>query len=255
MSASFSLRRGVRFWLITLAACAGILGTAALGRWQLERAAEKNALAAELAARSVQPPLAGRELEAALAAPPAGTDPDKFLFQRVELQGRWLPEYTVYLDNRQMDGHQGFLVVTPLQLAGKSTVILVQRGWAPRNFQERTALPPVGTPEGEAEVAGHLATETTQIYALGSGQSEQGFLRIRQNLHLDAFRAETGLALASMVVVQDGAPSEGLLRHWPPPDTGVQKNYGYVFQWFALCGLISGLYVWFQFVRPRRHAA
>ncbi|MGP1692637.1 MAG: SURF1 family cytochrome oxidase biogenesis protein, partial [Giesbergeria sp.] len=97
MSASFSLRRGVRFWLITLAACAGILGTAALGRWQLERAAEKNALAAELAARSVQSPLAGRELEAALAAPPAGTDPDKFLFQRVELQGRWLPEYTVYL--------------------------------------------------------------------------------------------------------------------------------------------------------------
>ncbi|WP_420852924.1 SURF1 family protein [Simplicispira suum] len=255
VSASFSLRSSLRLWLVSLAACAGILSTGALGRWQWERAAEKEALAAELAARSVQAPLAGAELQAALAPRTAESNPDKFLFHSVKLHGRWLPKYTVYLDNRQMDGHQGFFVITPLQLAGQDTVVLVQRGWAPRNFLERTALPPVLTPEGEVEVNGHLVAETTPIYALGSGQGEQGFLRIRQNLSLDAFRAETSLALAGLVVVQDGAPSEGLLRHWLPPDTGVQKNYGYVFQWFALCGLISGLYVWFQFIRPRRHRA
>jgi surfeit locus 1 family protein len=36
------------------------------------------------------------------------------------------------------------------------------------------------------------------------------------------------------------------------PDAGLQKNYGYAFQWFALCALILGLYVWFQLIQPRR---
>jgi surfeit locus 1 family protein len=45
--------------------------------------------------------------------------------------------------------------------------------------------------------------------------------------------------------------SDGLLRHWPAPDLGLHKHYGYAFQWFALCALILILYVWFQLVRPR----
>jgi surfeit locus 1 family protein len=252
--ASFSLGSRGRFWLVTLAAALGMATTAALGHWQWQRAAEKEALAADLAARSLQAPLAGQGLSEALS-PAAPDDAGRYLYRSVRLQGRWLPEYTVYLDNRQMHAHAGFFVVTPLQLAQDRSVVLVQRGWAPRNFRQRAALPPVDTPSGEVEVNGHLATEVTPIFALGSDQEGQGFLRIRQNLTLDAFRAETGLVLASLVVVQDGPPSEGLLRQWPPPNTGVQKNYGYVFQWFALCGLISGLYVWFQFVRPRRRRA
>ena len=49
----------------------------------------------------------------------------------------------------------------------------------------------------------------------------------------------------------DGAPPNGLLRHWPAPAFDVHKHYGYAFQWFAMAALITGLYVWFQLVRPR----
>jgi surfeit locus 1 family protein len=31
----------------------------------------------------------------------------------------------------------------------------------------------------------------------------------------------------------------------------VHKNLGYAVQWFALAALMTGLYVWFQLVRPR----
>ena len=44
------------------------------------------------------------------------------------------------------------------------------------------------------------------------------------------------------------------LRDWAAADTGVAKHYGYAFQWFALSALLSGLYVWFQLIAPRRHA-
>ena len=48
------------------------------------------------------------------------------------------------------------------------------------------------------------------------------------------------------------APSEGLLRDWAAPNLGVDKHYGYAFQWFGLFVLVVGLYGWFQIVVPVR---
>jgi len=79
---------------------------------------------------------------------------------------------------------------------------------------------------------------------------------------LAAFRTETGLALAPLTVLQTGPvgdAGDGLLRDWPVVGAGVEKHYGYAFQWFGLCGLIALLYVWFQivrrFIRPRSQPA
>ncbi|MEK9803755.1 MAG: SURF1 family protein, partial [Curvibacter sp.] len=52
---------------------------------------------------------------------------------------------------------------------------------------------------------------------------------------------------------QTGAAADGLLRDWPQINTGVDKHYGYAFQWFGLCALMAILYVWFQIV-PRLRA-
>lgn len=245
---------GPLFWLVLLAALAGMAATASLGRWQLSRAAEKEALQARIDERKRQPALDGRTLLA-----PASTDAQQqqaLVHRAVQLQGRWLPEHTVYLDNRQMQGRPGFFVLTPFRLADSNAVVLVQRGWAPRNFQDRMQLPPVQTPAGPVQVTGRVAAPPSRLYEFEGGDSAKGSSRIRQNLDLAAFGAETGLALAPLTVLQTGASGEGLLRDWPVIGAGVDKHYGYAFQWFGLCGLIALLYVWFQivrrFVRPRR---
>lgn len=250
---------GLRFWLITLAAVTGMLVTASLGRWQLSRAAEKEALQSMLYERGTKPAIDGRALLAAPAGP--GDDAQALVHRAVMLEGHWLPEHTVYLDNRQMQGRPGFFVLTPLQLAGANPgVVLVQRGWAPRNFQDRTQLPQVQT-SGDAvvHVQGRVAAAPSRLYEFQGGDSAQGSSRIRQNLDLAAFRTETGLALAPLTVLQTGEAGEGLLRDWPVVGAGVDKHYGYAFQWFGLCGLIALLYVWFQlvrrFIRPRSQPA
>ena len=242
---------GPLFWLILIAALASMLATASLGRWQLARAAEKEALQARIDERTRQPAIDGRSLLA-----PAGPEAQQALVHRsVALQGRWLPQHTVYLDNRQMQGRPGFFVLTPLQLVDSNSVVLVQRGWAPRNFQDRMQLPPVQTPDGTVQVAGRVALPPSRLYEFEGGDSAKGSSRIRQNLDLAAFRAETGLALAPLTVLQTGDAAEGLSRDWPVIGAGVDKHYGYAFQWFGLCGLIALLYVWFQivrrFIRPR----
>lgn len=232
-----------RIWIATTAALLGIAGTFALGLWQLDRAHQKEALAASIDARRGMAPLS----QDALLAPDALSQ----VHRPVHLRGTWVVDRTVFLDNRQMQGGVGFYVVTPLRMAGTDRVVLVQRGWAPRNFTAREQLPPVQTPPGEVEIEGRIAPPPSRLYQPGPA----GTGPIRQNLDLPAFAAETGLALLPVSVQQTGAASQGLRRDWPEAGgRGPETNYGYAFQWWALSGLIAALYVWFQFIQPRRQA-
>ncbi len=215
-----------------------MVATFALGRWQLSRAAQKEALHAAIEAQNQLPPVGLADLL-------GNAPPDALLHRQVRLQGSWLPERTVFLDNRPMHDQTGFYVVTPFKLAHSTAVLLVQRGWVARNFLDRTALPKIDSPAGEVTIQGRMAPPPGKLYAFQA--VEQG--AIRQNLDLVAFSAETGLALQALSVLQTGVLGDGLARDWPPANTGVEKHYGYAFQWFGLCALIAILYVWFQIVR------
>jgi surfeit locus 1 family protein len=240
---------GTRFWVVTAAALLGVVVTASLGRWQLSRAAQKEALQAAIDARALEPLLDANGADApAVTAREAAS---VLLHRRVLARGVWLADHAVWLDNRQMQGRPGFYVVTPLRLDGGG-VLLVQRGWAPRNFEDRLRLPELRTPSGTVEVRGVLSPPPARLYDLGT--AERG--AIRQNLDLDAFRAETGLPLAGLSIRQSNTTpdvrvqEDGLLRDWPQPDSGVDRHYGYAFQWFGLCALMVFLYAWFQ-ILPR----
>ena len=98
-------------------------------------------------------------------------------------------------------------------------------------------------------VEGRIAPPPSKLYEFEGADAGA----IRQNLDLAAFRARNRLAAAGRLsLLQTGAPSEGLLREWPAPNLGVDKHYGYAFQWFGLCGLVVILYVWFQLILPFR---
>jgi len=246
--------RGGRFWVITVAAVLTVAATVSLGRWQLSRAAQKEALQAEIEAQKTLPPIDQHDFLALDKATPA-------MHRPVRLRGLWLAPQTVYLDNRQMHGVPGFYVLTPFAVEGSEQTVLVQRGWVQRNFNDRTQLQPVETPAGLVEVTGRIAPPPSHLLELGKASpgapppAAAGSSPIRQNLDLEAFRAETGLPLRTDVSLQQtGAPSEGLQRDWPAPALGVEKHYGYAFQWFGLAALVVFLYVWFQFIAPYRSA-
>lgn len=239
------MRQTPRSWvkgLVLLAALAGVLLTASLGRWQMGRAAQKQAIAQAREARATQPVLDARRLqgldETALQA---------LIHRRVVLQGRWRAEHTVWLENRQMQGRTGFYVYTPMQLEGSHQVVLVQRGWAPRNFMDRTALPQIETPAGPVSIQGRLLPWPSRVYEFAPAEDTV----IRQNLVLEDYRRQTGLPLQALSVQQTDADAQGLQRAWPEAGSGVEKHHGYAFQWFALSALLVGLTLWFQFFRPR----
>ncbi|MBW3656752.1 MAG: SURF1 family protein, partial [Gemmatimonadetes bacterium] len=220
------MKRG-RFWLVTAAALAGIAITLALGLWQLGRAQQKLALHAAMQERQSLPALQQRSLI-------ADQDLAQLHHRAVVLRGQWEARHTVFLDTRQMNARPGFYVVTPVRLAGADAAVLVQRGWAPRNFVSREQLPAVETPAGEVEVRGRIAPPPAKLYEFATAAAGP----IRQNLDIAAFRAETGLPLLELSVQETGPPSQGLQRDWPQVASGVEKHYGYTFQWWALSGVI-----------------
>lgn len=232
-------------WRDTIVLAATLLGmavTARLGFWQLDRADQKARLQADIDQRETLPPLPAAEL----ARDPAQADAQ--VHRRTTLAGTWRPQYTVFLDNRQMNGRVGFFVLTPLVLNDGSAV-LVQRGWRARDFLERERLTPVPTPEGAVQVSGRLARDPARLYEFDGVAAGP----IRQNISLDEYGRETGLSLRPVTLLQTSpATDDGLSRDWPRPAAGLQKHYGYAFQWFALCALIGGLHAWFRILRPRR---
>jgi len=261
--------RAGRFWFITAVALLSFAAMVSLGRWQLSRAAQKEALKAEIEAQQNLPPV---DAQAFLALP----DATSAMHRPVRLRGLWLTPHTFYLDNRQMHGLSGFYVLTPFALEGTERTVLIQRGWIQRNFTDRAKLEPIETPSGLVEVTARIAPPPAHLLDLGKDEGAAapapaasaaaaattaatpesvGSSRIRQNLGLEAFRAETGLPLRTDVSLQQTGPaSEGLQRDWPAPALGVEKHYGYAFQWFGLAALVVLLYVWFQLIAPFRRA-
>lgn len=233
-----------RRWVVLAATLLMMALTARLGLWQLSRAAQKQTLQTSLDSRSALPPLPAADL--ARAADAAGQQHHR----RISVNGRWLPQHTVFLENRQFNGRPGFYVLTPLEIAPGDAVI-VQRGWAPRDGRDRSRVPEVPTATGPVLIEARIAPPPGRLYSFAT--KERGPLR--QNIDIVEFGREAGLTLRPMSLLQTNADvADGLVRDWPAPAVDVHKHYGYAFQWFALCALCAALYVWFQLIRPRRRA-
>lgn len=243
------MQRGVRFWIVTVAAMAALATTTALGLWQWGRAETKRALLAQQQAQRDAPPLDWDEVRGAAAQGQL----DALHGRAVRLRGRWVHEATVYLDNRPLHGQGGFVVVTPLLAPGGTAALLVQRGWVPRDPHDRTRVPALDEADAEVEVEGRLAPLPSRLFELGPDARGP----IRQNIDVAAAAAEWRLPLLQASVQQlgqsararDGTP---LVREWAVVAVPPEKHLAYAAQWFALAGLIAGLYVWFQLILPRR---
>jgi surfeit locus 1 family protein len=226
-----------RTLLALVAAMAAIALTLALGNWQLRRADEKLALQARWDRAEQVAPLA---LAGADTAAVEGRLP-----LRVVLRGRFLFEHEIWLDNRQMDGHAGMMHVVPLRLDG-GDVVLVNRGFAPRDPRDRARLPDVARPAGEVTVEGLAVAQTSRVLQLGEN-APAGERRpaIWQNLDFDAYERASGLAVPRWIVQQTGGGAEGLMRAWPRLSAGVDKHRGYALQWYSLAALVAALTVFF----------
>jgi surfeit locus 1 family protein len=231
-----------KFWLVAVASLVLIALGIALGKWQLNRAQYKQGLAQAMQDQANLPVLFS---EHGLRFAPDTKD----LYRRVQLRGSWMHDATIFWDNRQMGGKNGFIVLTPLRLDRSDAIVLVQRGWVQRNFLDRARVPVVETPPGLVDIQGQVAPFPARRIALGEAESGA----IWQNPNLSEYRSRFGDAFANISVRLTSGTADGLLRDWPAPDDGVDKHLGYAFQWFTLSAVVAIYFLWFQIVKRYRH--
>lgn len=200
-----------------------------LGQWQVRRAHEKESIARKITESETAPPvrLDGNALQR--------VDVDALEFRQVAVKGEFQAGWTVYLDNRPHEGKAGFYVLTPLKIAGSDRHIMVARGWVERNLVERSRLPDIATPAGAVELTGIVRQHAGRLLQLGQAAAIRPGA-IVQNLDVAEMARASGLELAPFIVEQTSDTGDGLVRAWPRPSQGVDKHWGYAFQWFALAG-------------------
>lgn len=216
----------------TLAAAAGIALMLSLGNWQLNRAQEKIDLKARIDERAKGP---------AINMSAAPLDAQDVQLRRVEARGSFDPKYAVFIDNRVWHGVAGYQVVMPLRLGDGDRYVLVNRGWV-AGTPDRNRLPEVKTPAEPVVIRGMALVPSKRFLEL-SGKTVEG--RVWENLTIERYRQSMPIAIQPFVIQEDreGAPDDGLVREWDPPDLGIDRHYGYAFQWFALAVTILVFYL------------
>ena len=208
-----------------------------LARWQVHRGDEKEARQALLDARVAATPVT---LTGFIDAA------EPLLYRRVRAAGEWIAHGQVFIDNQVLEGRVGYHVMTPLQLAGKKDALLVNRGWIARGpaYPKPPAAP---VPAGPAQVTG-MATLPPKRYLELGDKTVQG--DVWQNLSLDRYRAQTGIAILPVMVLADNA-SPGLSPVREKPDTGVERHREYALTWFSLAATTLVLWLVLNLKRAR----
>ena len=198
-----------------------------LGNWQVRRAAEKTALQARLTQRSALPPLV-------LDGKPV--DPPAVEYRRVIVTGEFVPNWPLFLDNRPFEGRTGFIVLMPFKIAGGDDVVLVARGWTPRDPAVHDRVPQVPTPGGRTTIEGLAILHPARVMELGKAPPPRPGA-IVQNVDPAGFAQASGLRTLPVLVEQTNPDATDLIRKWPAPAVDVDRNKGYAFQWYALAAM------------------
>ncbi len=224
----------------TLITAPAVMVALALGSWQVQRLAWKNALIAERQAQREAP---------ALARLPGDFDPAKHEFRRVAVQGRFRHDKELYLAARSMNGNAGYHVLTPLELTDGQEHILVNRGWVPLARKEPETRAP-GQAEGIASVAGYLRRPVERGWFVPDNLPQRNFWF---TIDIGAMATAKDISgLKPYVLEADAAPNRGGF-----PIGGVTRfelsneHLQYAITWYAMAVIGVAVYVLYHRRRAR----
>src|SRR4051794_9035502 len=171
--------------------------------------------------------------------------PGQYLGQPVSFAGTWLPEGTLYVADRGLDGKRGYWVMTPV-LVGESAMPVV-RGWS--------TWPEAPTPSGPVAVSGYLqASEGSNAPDDDPQDDVIPEMRIASVVqHVDA-----DLYSAYVVARHAGTGTQGLATVTPESvpevsSTSHLRNLLYAIQWWIFGGF--AVYIWVRWCRDQLEAA
>lgn len=214
-----------------------------LALWQLGRADEKQAMIDQRSERRA--PIEIGSKESTLRWSP-DLNPQVLDQQAVVLQGQWLNDASIALDNRAWEGRAGVHILTPMRLADGSHV-WINRGWmakAPGLTQVQIA--PAEDAKAIEGIA--LASVMKRMELAKQDPRTQGG-NVWQNFDWELSRQRVNGRVWPVIVWQTSPAGDGLLKKVPEVTSDVPKHLGYALQW-ALLSVLCLYFAWRM--RPKK---
>jgi surfeit locus 1 family protein len=200
-----------------------------LGTWQHQRAGEKRALWESFE----------RGADRTVALPAAGAPPLE-RYAHVRLEGVYVPDRQVLLDNLTHAERVGYRVLTPLRRAD-GTLVLVDRGWVPLG-RTRQDLPDVAVGAEPRVVTGRVDRLPRAGIELANPPDGAGWPRVLSFPTLAQVERVLGRPVYPQVVLLDPELPDGYVREWQPPGLPPERHLGYSVQWFSLAATLLVLW-------------
>ncbi|XP_059613398.1 SURF1-like protein [Phlebotomus argentipes] len=224
--------------------------TFSLGCWQVQRKKWKEGLIAELGEKTQLP---------AIELPENLDELENLEYRSVIVRGHFLHDREIFMGPRSLIQHgdgttkssvfskqgntSGYLVVTPLKLEGREEIILVNRGWVPKNRMKASS-------RAEGQVS--EAVELVGIVRLGEARPQ--FTPESKGKHflyrdLAKMCAITGASPYFLDAVESsslpGGPIGGQTRV-----TMRNEHLSYIITWFGLSG--GTAFMWYRQIFRRK---
>jgi surfeit locus 1 family protein len=216
----------------TLVTLVLLLFLVSLGRWQLQRAADKRVLYDSFAAGTDN------------TRPIDSTTPGLPRYQHVVLAGHYDASRQVLIDNMVSAERAGYFVITPFELDDGGW-ILVNRGWVPLG-PTRADKPAIPVADDERRIRGRADNLPAPGIQMGTRTALGGpypvVASFPNHAEIAALLAEPKWAGAADLILLDAGEPDGYVRNWMPPGMPPLRHIGYAVQWFGLAVALLVIY-------------
>ena len=198
-----------------------------LGFWQIDRADQKNNLNTNYTDRQKEVPIVLNKFNAL-------DEKTSLLWRKVELDGTFLNNQNIILDNQIFNQNAGFNIITPLKIEDSELIVLVNRGWYP-NLKNRETIPNINNISGNQNLKGHIADFPVSGIKLGNNNIETLNSQIFrfQRLEVSELNYFLSANVLPYMIYLDPIIDKEFYGNFKLPAPDSEKNYGYAFQWFA----------------------
>ncbi len=212
----------------------------ALGNWQLGRAEEKRHYFAMQAQASVAEMITLNDF--------MEEDMETLRYKKAQVMGHYDSRHQFLIDNQISGGKAGYFVMTPFLLKGKTSAVLVNRGWIPL-MGNRAMLPSVDVGGEETILTGRInAFPSVGVKLAGADIPTEGWPSVVQVVDTQILAKRLGYPLLAFQVELDKNLPGGFQRDWQTASImQPEQHIAYAIQWFALALTLTILIFWYSF--------
>jgi surfeit locus 1 family protein len=201
-----------------------------LGIWQWHRAEYKQRLLDHYSAQRGQ---------ASLTLQQSLKDPEGFRYFPLTVHGHYLTEHQFLQDNQFYQHQVGYYVLTPFMTDSKQ-IILVNRGWVPKNLPHEQ-LQLTSQP---FTLEGRVSAAPRRTFHLGENfTGDMTWPRVMQVLKIKELSTALGQPVEPLILLLGPQQPAGFARDWQPQGLSPEKHRGYALQWFAFATLLVVLFL------------